>query len=220
MTVRELAGKLGVSVSTVYRHIKRGLIKAVKIGGRWKIQQEKEMDWNSQVHKQTAIQDGLKPEDFDWSRWPVSNVRLINSESRYALFFCLCDIPKDTPLDNQYDENNSPLPDPVGITLAKVKLELYDADTNELLNTNTTLPFEGECRATPKDGSRFWNVLTPGSSIQVKLVAYPMFYYLKEDGSAMNAYAVGHQGYFKGDEVKSQTYRLDMDQDGNVKVNE
>ena len=51
----------------------------------------------------------------------------------------------------------------------------------------------------------------------MKLVAYPEFYYLNEQG-AMVGYAIGNQGYFKGEEVASPVYTLTMDHDGGVSV--
>lgn len=232
MTVRELAKRLGVSASTIYRRIKKGIIKATKVGRRWKIQQETEMEWHPQVNKRFAVQDGLKPEDFQFEQWPVSNVRLENSESRHAAFYFKCDVPDDIPLDNQYiqEKDRKPgveyepaekgwlkIPDPVGMCLSGVTFQLY-SETHDLLCEKSSLPVEGTVQTQPGDRIELWNRLTPGTSINVKLVVYPMFYYLKEDGSAMNAYAASNQGYFKGKEVVSQTYRLDMDQDGNVRV--
>ena len=41
MTVKDYAKKLKVSVSTIYRRIKKGLINATKVGRRWKIQEKK-----------------------------------------------------------------------------------------------------------------------------------------------------------------------------------
>ena len=175
------------------------------------------MDWPANVAREVAEADGRKPEDFRYDQWPVSNVRCENSDSRHYPFYFRCDMPKDTPVSNQYDDANEPIPDPVGMCSQSVDFRLHDADTGEKLAENTALLHEGHVVSKPRDRQELWRRLTPGTSIRVKLVACPMFYFLNEQG-AMMGYAIGNQGYFKGEEVESPVYTLTMDHDGNVSV--
>ena len=236
MTVKEYARRFGLSVSAVYYRIRKGIIQAFKRNRRWYIpppMEEKPMDWHPQVAKRMAQQDGLGPEDFQWSEWPVFKVRLENSDSRHYPFYYRCDMPEDTPVSNQYVETKDrkpgvvyeptewpgwlKAPDPVGICLQSVEFRLYDAETNEELSEADTLLSDGVATSKPADRERLWQVLTPDTSLKVKLVAYPEFYYLNAEGS-MVGYAIGNQGYFKGEEVESPVYTLSMDHDGNVEV--
>ncbi len=189
--------------------------------------------WHPQVSRKMAEQDGLGPADFQWGQWPVSNVRIENSQSRHYPFYLRCDMPAGTPVSNQYieDRDRKPgmqyeptewpgwvkVPDPVGLCLQSVEFRLYDAATSERLSEADTLLSDGVATSKPADRERIWSVLTPGTQVKVKLVAYPEFYFLNEQG-AMVGYAIGNQGYFKGDEVESPVYTLTMDHDGNVSV--
>ena len=177
----------------------------------------KPMDWHPQVHREHAEADGRKPEDFQFEQWPVSNVRLENSDSRHYPFYFRCDMPKDTPVSNQYDDAGNKIPDPVGMCLQSVDFRLHDADTGARLAENVSLLTDGEAVSKPRDRQPLWSVLTPGTSIRVKLTAFPDFYFLNEQGG-MVGYANTSDGQFKGEEVESPVYTLSMDHDGNVRV--
>jgi len=40
LSVKQVADRLGVSIRTVYKHVKSGNLKAVKIGYLWRIREE------------------------------------------------------------------------------------------------------------------------------------------------------------------------------------
>ena len=178
----------------------------------------KATEWPPEVHRATAEADGRSPEDFQFRQWPVSNVRLENSNRRAYPFYFRCNMPTTTPIGNQYDDAGNKIPDPVGMCLQSVDFRLHDADTGEKLAENGSLLSDGEAVSKPRDRQPLWNVLTPGMSIKVKLVALPDFYFLDENGSARLDYGAASDGQFKGAEVESPVYTLSMDQDGNVTV--
>ena len=180
--------------------------------------------WHPSVAKELAIQDGLGPADFQWAQWPVSNVRIENSQSRHYPFYLRCDMPAGTPVDNQYVEDAKEptgwrkLPDPVGICLQRVEFTLRDADTHDELTQDGALLSEGVAQGKPADRSELWRRLTPGTALKVRLYARPLFYYLKADGAAMLAYAIGNNQHFAGGDQESPVYTLTMDHDGGVSV--
>ena len=179
------------------------------------------MDWPANVHRKIAEADGLKPEDFRYDQWPVSNVRLENSESRYYPFYFRCDMPKDTPIGNQYDHAGNKIPDPVGMCLQSVNFRLHDAETGDKLAENGSLLHMMVKRSSkPRDKQELWNRLTPGASIRVKLIALPDFYFLNKDGGARLDYGAASDGQFKGEEVESIVYVLSMNDDGTVRVSD
>ena len=197
-------------------------------------QKGEHMDWPANVHRETAEADGFKPEDFRYHQWPVSNVRCENSDSRHYPFYFRCDMPKDTPLCNQYveekdrkpgvqyEDGGTPgwlkVPDPVGLCLQSVDFRLLDANTGEKLAENVSYLTDGAAMSKPKDRQPLWKRLVPYTSIQVKLVAFPDFFFLGKDGGMQGQYANTSDGQFKGAEVESPVYTLTMDHDGNVSV--
>jgi excisionase family DNA binding protein len=40
VSVRDVAGRLGIPVSTVYHHVRSGRLPAVRVGGRWRITED------------------------------------------------------------------------------------------------------------------------------------------------------------------------------------
>lgn len=182
---------------------------------------KKQTEWPPSVHRGYAERDGRSPEDFRHDQWPVSNILIEHpgyQVPREISLCYFCDIPASTPQANQYDENNNPLPDPVGMALARVKFILYEAHTNNKLDEEVVSGHsEGKVQGmvAAQEDNTLWQRLTPGTSIQVFLTAIPLFYFLTEDGAAMLAYAVSnHRGYFAGEPVVSRIYTLTLTQEG------
>ena len=235
MTVREAARLLGRSPSTIYRWLRKGhhdrFAKAGlvvgKQGRRWIIEEKtvtENQQWPAYVHRDYAEADGLTPEDLRFDQWPVSNVVIRHLEpgegsARHQAVLYECDLPADTPQTNVYVEDaDAPdgwrkIPDPTSsMAMSSVQFELRDANTGEVLHTsNTASHFDGKATGhLGGTGGEIWDRLTPGGSpIQVRLVAYPMFFYLNDEGG-MVAYAIGNYGYFRGEEAESDAYTLSM----------
>lgn len=54
MTLREVAGYLGLHVMTVYKLTREGRVPAAKIGGQWRFKRDVLEDWlKSQMHRNT-----------------------------------------------------------------------------------------------------------------------------------------------------------------------
>ena len=52
MTLREVAGYLGLHVMTVYKLTREGRVPAAKIGGQWRFKRDVLDDWlETQMHK-------------------------------------------------------------------------------------------------------------------------------------------------------------------------
>lgn len=195
MGVTEVAGRLGVSRSTIYRWLKRGQLGRMERAGlsvsrsgrRW-------------VFEEAGV---------EWDKWPVSNVRLafpVGMPSDVALLG-LCDMPADVPVANQYDDVGNKLPDPVGICLSMVKFQIHD-EGGEKLAEEAALPHEGrvQCVFGGKDLDALWNRLVPGGLVRVRVTAYPRFYELDQKG---HAHLRGDdRGYHKGAEAQSPVYTL------------
>ena len=192
------------------------------------------MTYGPQVDERSARQDGRSPEDFRFEQWPVSNVRIENSTSRYFPFFMRCDIAEGTPLDNQYVEarDRKPdvlyqdagggwwkIPDPVGMCLARVEFELWGDGESLMIAEADTLPTAGVAQGKPGRRDKIWQLLTPRTTIKVRLFAYPVFYFLNEQGG-MVSYSTRSDGHFVGDTISSPLYSLFMDDNGSVMVSE
>lgn len=242
MTVAEAARALSVSKSTIYRRIRAGTIPATKVGRRWVVgglnlpepeappvtAQPKPAPWPPDVHRRSAEREGRKPEDFRINQWPVSNVILrhpFGSPSDIALLY-RCNMPADTPRDNQYVEDKSErtgyrkLPDPVGMCLSRVKFQMRDLETGSLLNEEVGLGEAGEYEAgaANRDLKDLWSRLKPGGEpVQVQVLAFPLFYFLGEDGGVKGHYFIGHRGYRAGAEVyAARTYSLALNENGEL----
>lgn len=182
---------------------------------------EPKKPWPWYVHE-SARQDGRSPEDFQFDQWGLSNVEIagvLPATSYLAESYdYVASIPADTPQANQYDEQNQPLPDPTGLALSRVKFQLREVGTSELLDESNTGHINGEARTHSGSGSdtKLWERLLPnGPEVQVELVARPLFYFLDTDGGMRGDYAnMGLRGYFGGEEVTSRIYTLRMDQTG------
>ena len=113
---------------------------------------------------------------MDVSKWPVSNVTLafpVGMPSDVALLG-LCEMPKDVPVANQYDDAGNKLPDPVGICLSSVKFQIYTAG-GEKLAEEAALPHEGKVRCVfgGKDLPAMWEHIRADGDVRVRLVAWP-----------------------------------------------
>lgn len=237
MTTREAAHWFGVSIRTIRRRIHKGILSAKKVNRRWVVDVEPNpVRWPFYVHKSYAIADGLKPEDFDFYRWPITNVDILASLHKWTIVYT-CEMPNDTPVDNQYIQakDRKPgieyesaqggylkIPDPKGLCLASVEFLLKDIKNDKVLHEQSALKtFDNKViQAGPTDHRcELWKVLQPGKSINVQLSAYPKFYFLGEDGGMKGHYALmGLQGYFGGSHAVSAIYNLYMDQDGVIKA--
>lgn len=182
---------------------------------------ERNQEWPSHIHREYAEQDGLTPDDLRFEQWPVSNVALRHiAPDEYfpediALVYS-CQIPSETPHCNQYDDNNNPIPNPVGMALQSVHFELQNATTGEILDEDPRDHDNGNVIGFLGGRCALWNYLSPGTSIQVRLVAYPLFYYINRDGAAMLAYAIGNNQHFRGATIESDIYTLSMNENGGI----
>ena len=214
------------------RFARAGLVVR-KQGRRWILEEKtvtENQQWPAYVKRDYAEADGLTPEDLRFDQWPVSNVVIRHLEPgegsvRHQAVLYECDLPADTPQTNVYVEDaDAPdgwrkKPDPTSsMAMSSVRFELRDADTGEVLHTsNTASHFDGKASGHLGDtGDAIWGRLTPpppgesvGAPVRVRLVAYPMFFYLNDEGG-MVAYAIGNYGYFRGEEVESDVYTLSM----------
>ena len=175
------------------------------------------MEWPPQVRKDFAEQDGLKPEDFRWRRWPVSNVRLEVREpttQRDQMAIYRCEMKPDTPHPNQYEADGTRIPDPVGIALAWVKFQLLDADSHDVLDEDLRDHFDGQVTGYLSLNSQLWHRLTPGKVLGVKLTATPYFFYLDENGGGNLSYCTNPNGYFYGVTVETGLHSIAMTDDG------
>lgn len=238
MTVKDVARALCVSISTVYRRIKAGIIKAVKRNRRWDVEMPRgsiSMDWNDQVDKNAAMQDGRVPEDFQWDQWPVSNLILrhpISNKSDVSMI-CLCDMPIDTPQPNQYvlvepgtgdfgkDREYNKVPDPIGMALSWVEYRLYDADSGYEIAEGVGGLHDGQsrCGFSPGDLTSLWDRLVPGGGgVRVCVAALPSFMFLSEQGAGMLSYSNRSNGYFVGEEIGSPVYVVSLDEHGDLLI--
>ena len=174
--------------------------------------------WHPQVHQGYAQKDGLSPEDFNFTQWPVSDVALhLDVISRHVAAGYRCRMPKGTPQASQY-KDGKPLPDPVGIALSWVQFQLIEVATGEGLHETNAGHIDGVVQGFLSGKARLWDKLQPGGAVDVYLTAVPSFYYLSADGGAHLEYALPSNGYFTGDLAKSPNYRLSMDHDGGLSV--
>ena len=239
MTPREVARLFGVSRSTIYRWLRSGRtdrfeqagLVASKEGRRWIIKETamtQQPEWPPHVHRESAEQDGLTPDDFRFDQWPVSNVHLRHIDVTQGEYFpdeialvYRCDLPPDTPQCNQYDGNDNPLPDPVGMCISSVRFELLDYETGDKLDIDSRASHvDGAVMGLLGPGGEIWNRLTPGASLRVQLTAFVKFFYLNEDGAAMLAYSAisGNRGYFHSEQARSTTYILSMTENGTILI--
>lgn len=179
-----------------------------------------QMMWPNQVNTRFAEQDGLTPADFDYKRWPVSNVRIRHLEPgeryRYQALAYLCDISPDTPQANLYDADGKPIPDPQGICLSNVRFTLVDAGSYDILDTDNRDHDNGQVFGFLGRGAILWDRLKPGTSLDVRLQAVPMFMYIGADGGVHAEYALQNNGYFGGALVESDVHTLTITADGEL----
>jgi len=58
MTLREVAGYLGLHVMTVYKLTREGRVPAAKIGGQWRFKRDVLDEWlESQMRKQSVVKN-------------------------------------------------------------------------------------------------------------------------------------------------------------------
>lgn len=209
MTTREAARFFRVTIRTIYRWIKKKLVRAEKRGRIWDIPKQSKpgtapertpLKWPPYIDRETAEADGLRPEDFLVDKWEVSDVKLkiINGHLYYY-----CKIPASTPTNK-------------GTSLNCVKFILEDEDGNKL-DEEDSLPTDGEVFERVDPRVKLWDVLKPGTSLKVRLRAFPLFYYVHSPGSA-TLYGIGNRGRIKGEEKFSYTETLSQDINGNLSL--
>ena len=224
MTVSKAATVYKVSKSTIYRWIKKGRLKAEKVGRSWRIkmtESKQQTEWPSDVHRQHAEADGLTPNDFRRDQWPISNVRIVHpgyEMPREVSLLYQCDVPPDTPQVNVYDKDGNKVPDPVGMALSNIKFTLYEAGWNPTpaLDMAGSDHIDGFAQAflPTKSDDLLWKRLTPGKTIKVVLVATPVFFYVDGKGGGRLDYAATADGYLRGEFVKSSIYNLTLTTEG------
>ena len=175
--------------------------------------------WDGQVERAAAEADGLTAGDLNFMQWPVTNVRIEPSNTRHIAFWYTCDIHPDVPKCNLYREDGSMIPDPKGLCLQSVKFELMDAMmSNRKLDAQVTLPSSSQVRGVPTSQAALWQALTPGTIIHVKLIAWPVFFFLNPDGGMDSKYFRTSDGQAKGARVESEIIRLRMDHNGKITI--
>lgn len=182
-------------------------------------------DWNPQVNKKYATQDGLSQDDFRYEQYTLSDLELVIPSERYPASIVLayrCNIPADTPHANQYEQNDTgdwvQLPDPVGIALASVETQLISLKGEIVIQEDGRDHIDGQIEGSFSD--KIWEKLDiePGQSVKVKLSATPLFYYLNDEGGANMTYAATSDGYFKGKTLESKVYTISIDEDEQVSI--
>ena len=165
------------------------------------------MEWNPQIHRESAREDGLKPSDFNWLDYPCSNVRLdYKKEDEYlpSPILYRCEVPSDTPQLNFYVEepvnsgNWKKIPDPVGESaLSWIEFHLIDEDTGDRIDKNQIPNHnDGVVVGFPNDSSELWKKLLPNTSLNVRLVVFGLFFpYMKKDGDGSNYLSTVNRGY-------------------------
>ena len=240
MSVKEAAKVLGVSVSTIYRRIRKGTLQAHKKGRRWVIVLHKEsesMEWHSQIHRESAEKDGLKPEDFTWLNYSCSNlsVKLLpQSESkrmRSPLAY-LCDVPPDTPQLNQYFKADQRKPDKEykeaqfrdetwwellvhGTALSLIAFEMREADTGLVLDRDLRGHVDGKVTGQLSESAELWNVLENGGSpIDVTFHVQGLFfpYCTPDKGDGGMYLTTNSNGYLYTPWVDSGVHTLALDE--------
>lgn len=192
------------------------------------------VQWHPQVYRPFAQKDGLTPTDFTWLEYPVSNVRLEHGVGEWNLTY-RAEMSPDTPQTNEYfrpeeREEGKSYQEVVfgketwwelivtGTALSRVKFQLIDVADFSVLTESNTGHIKGELTAGLAEGrgDLIWKRLMPGTTLQVRLDALPLFfpYVDPETGSGGNEYATGNNGYLGGDLVSSREYALTMTPDG------
>lgn len=184
--------------------------------------------WHPQVNQELAKRDGLGPDDFRWDQWPVENARIERSRIVYRPFFLACDMPAAPPEANQWiqaherqegiDYKSTEFGRETwyaaiinGMALSRVKFQIRDADSYDILCESHSLPLEGVVQSGPRRDSELWRRVTPGlGPVRVRLHVIPLFYFLTPDGAAHTEYANMNNGYFSGVEIQSRVYTLEM----------
>lgn len=239
MTVSKAATVYKVSKSTIYRWIKKGRLKAEKVGRSWRIkmtESKQQTEWPSDVHRQHAEADGLTANDFRRDQWPISNVRIVHpgyEMPREVSLLYQCDVPADMPEANKYDlvepgtgelgknKEYNKIPDPIGMTLSSIRFTLYEAGTQNKLDLAGSGHVDGFVQAfvPTQEDNVLWKRLTPGKTLQVMVVAIPVFYYLDESGSGRLDYAMTPDGYLRGESVSSGIFNLTLTTEGVLLLN-
>ena len=222
-TVSKVAEIYKVSRSTIYRWIKKGKLQAEKIGRSWRVKMSI-TEWPSDVHRQHAEADGLTANDFRRDQWPISNVRMALPGYELPREICVCyqcDVPPDTPQVNVYDKDGNKVPDPVGMALSNIKFTLYEAGTQTELDMAGSDHVDGFAQAflPTKSDDLLWKKLTPGKTIQVILVATPVFFYVDGKGGGRLDYAATPDGYLRGESVSSSIFNLTLTTEGVLLLN-
>ena len=223
MTVAKVAALYRVSRSTIYRWIKKGKLRAEKIGRSWRVKMSI-TEWPADVRRGTAEADGLTPADFRRDQWPVSNVRMALPGYELPREICICyqcDVPPDTPQVNVYDKDGNKVPDPVGMALSNIKFTLREAGKQTELDIAGSDHINGFAQAflPTKSDDLLWKKLTPGKTIQVILVATPVFFYVDGNGGGRLDYAVTPDGYLRGKSVSSGIFNLTLTTEGILLLN-
>ena len=225
MTVAKVAALYRVSRSTIYRWIKKGKLRAEKIGRSWRVKMSI-TEWPADVRIGPAKADGLSPDDFTRDQWPVSNVRMALPGYELPREICLCyqcDVPPDTPQVNVYDKDGNKVPDPVGMALSNIKFTLceYENFKGTALDIAGSDHIDGFAQAflPTKSDDLLWKKLTPGKTIKVVLVATPVFFYVDGKGGGRLDYAATPDGYFRGKSVLSDPFNLTLTMEGVLLLN-
>ena len=181
-------------------------------------------EWPADVRRGTAEADGLSPADFRRDQWPIYNVRMALPGPHLPREICVCyqcDVPPDTPQVNVYDKDGNKVPDPVGMALSNIKFTLYEAGTQNKLDMAGSDHIDGFAQGflPTKSDDLLWKKLTPGKTIQVILVATPVFFYVDGKGGGRLDYAATPDGYLRGESVSSSIFNLSLTMEGVLLLN-
>ena len=115
---------------------------------------------------------------MDVSKWPVSNVTLGHFPKARSdvVLLALCDMPADTPVVNQYDQDGRKLPDPRGPALLMTMFHLVAIyHNNEKVAETVGGLHEGKSRGgfSQSDLAPLWSLLDTNDVVTVRVVARP-----------------------------------------------
>ena len=243
MTVKEFAIKVCKSPSTIYRWIKKGLVKAFKKNRRWEIDAPTETQGKPEgkpgIEQDPAPEKDLtvdvqdvadrvgKEYDKRVQEWhPSIDRETAERDGLTAKDFNWLDYPLNRVwLDVHKGDLRflcdfrkvPPLDKCPGINLSWVRFQLFDHATKEKLDEKLSFPntdSKDVIAWATRRASGLWQRAPRPGKIEVLLVATPFFDWLKKPGE-MISYAIGNNQHFTGYELACAA-TIHRDEDDNI----